>query len=107
VSDETEAVSAEVDALIADLDSSRSSGRKPMDRYREFRAVFLATDQGKRVLLDILTMCHFRRSSVVKGDPHHTYFKEGERNAALMILDLISVEPKTPPAMQSKTTEDV
>lgn len=75
--------------------------RLPMDRYREFRQVFLATDAGRRVLYDIFAAGHMYRSSYQRGDPHHTTFQEGERNLALYIQQTLINEP----AMEQPTTQ--
>ena len=40
-----------------------------------------AGDDGKRVLADLAVYCHAARSSFVAGDPQHTAFNEGARDA--------------------------
>ena len=96
----------EIEALFEELARSRL-GRQEytnIDRYRDFRSLFLSTDQGRRVLYEIMAWGHIYRSTAVRGDPHETYRREGERNMALRVLTTIHVEPKAPPTEQ-KTKE--
>lgn len=81
---------------------------EPIDRYRDFRAVFLATDQGKRVLYEILSFGRmFKSSAWPQFDAHQTMYHEGERNLALRILTTINAEPVDKPtrAVSSYPTE--
>lgn len=90
----------ELDALMAELAAARTAGRTSLDRYREFRKVFLDTDEGKRVLYDILALGHLLKPSAVRGDPYETYRREGERNIALQITAIVHVEPRERPERQ-------
>lgn len=89
---------------MAELGSSLGGLRTDMDRYREFRLVFLSTEAGKRVLHDILAWGHIYRSSK-RPDPHDTSFREGERNLALKIMTAIHVEPQTERPQRQQSTE--
>lgn len=75
-----------------------------MDRYRDFRAVFLSDERGRRVLHEILGWGHVFRSSVQGRpvDPHQVTFREGERNLALRILAALNAEPVDRPTTQTK-----
>lgn len=53
-------------------------------RIDDYGAVF-GSDQGKRVLLDLLGHCHVLGSSF-DPDPCKTAFAEGQRDVALYIL---------------------
>lgn len=69
----------------------------PLDRYRDFRAVFLASEQGRRVLHEILGWGHMFRPSFVGGgqvDPYRLAIREGERHMALRLLTTIKAEPR-------------
>ena len=96
----------DLDDLMAELGASQVAGRTPLDRYREFRQVFLGTDAGKRVMHDILTWGHVWKSTAVKGDPHETYLREGERNMALKLITTIQIEPRTQPTEQQRTAPE-
>ena len=85
--------------MLSDLAAVQGSGRTRADKYKEFRAVFLGSDQGKRVLHDILSEGHMYRSSM-RADPYQTFFREGERNMALKILTTIMAEPQERPTRQ-------
>lgn len=66
------------------------------DRYRDFRAVFLgqsSPEQGNRVLWQILEWTRMYQRVAAPGDPHETYFRDGERNVGLRILVTLNVEP--------------
>jgi hypothetical protein len=66
------------------------------DRYKDFRAVFLGRsgpEQGNRVLWQILEWTRMYQRVAAPGDPHETYFRDGERNIGLRILVTLNVEP--------------
>ena len=86
--------------MIEDFGFLYDRNRTKLDQYRDFKKVFLGSDDGRRVLHDILTFGHIYRSSAVRGDSHETYRREGERNIALKILTTIHQEPKEQPTKQ-------
>ena len=67
-----------------------------MDRYRDFRRLFLDTDMGRRVLYEILAWGNMFRPSAPRAnfDPYQTMFHDGERNIALQIMTTMNAEPK-------------
>ena len=70
-----------------------------MDRYRDFRAVFLGEstpEQGRRVLHEILTWGHIWRTSM-DPDPYQVHFNEGERSLSLKVVTAIENEPVPKP----------
>jgi len=105
-----EASGDQLEADIAELAKTHPGKHAytEMDRYRDFRAVFLGSDQGKRVLYEILGWGRMFQSSPLIGkfETNHTFFHEGERNLALRIFHVARVEPTERPAMQSKNEED-
>ena len=90
--------------LFKELSAARLDGRTDMDRYREFRAVFLGSEQGKRVLSDVLAWCHMGFSSIKPGpiDPYDVVRNEGARQVGLKITTAISAEPKAKPTQQNR-----
>ena len=82
-------------AMVADLPANRNA----TDRYRDFRQVFMGSDQGKRVLHDILGMCHLLRPSPISRpiDGLLMAMREGERNIGLGILSVMHNEPPPQP----------
>ena len=46
------------------------------DKYRDFKTVFLSTAEGRRVLWTLLGWCRVFQVVSVRGDPHHSYFRE-------------------------------
>lgn len=97
-----ENVNAVIDAMGAFL----SRRREPMERYRDFRAVF-GTDAGQRVLQDIMGFGNMFRGSCMGEQPHVTYKYEGRRELALLILTTYTREPaaQKPQAGRSKPEE--
>ena len=85
--------------FLNELASAHTQNYAEIDRYRDFRAVFLGSDQGRRVLYAIMGFGLMYRSSAYRGrfDPYKTLFHEGERNLALRILTTINNEPTEKP----------
>ena len=76
-----------------------------VDRYNDFRKVFLETEQGRRVLKQILGWGSLLKVHPVKSpiDPYLTERLEGQRNLSLKIFAIMLVEPPKRPDKQ--TTE--
>lgn len=72
---------------------------RPMDRYRDFRRVFLDSEQGRRVLYEILSWSGMFRSSAVqaKFETNETFFHDGEENIGLKLMATMHAEPKERP----------
>jgi len=70
----------------------------PMDRYREFRALF-GSETGQRVLAEILRMGHVGYASATKGsfDTNRTFHADGMRLLAHQIFIAAHSEPKPQP----------
>lgn len=88
------------EAFIAELAASQSGqGYAPMDRYRDFRRVFLSDEQGRRVLYEILSFCGMFRSAAPRAnfDSHHTMFLNGQQDIAFRLLATMNAEPKARP----------
>jgi hypothetical protein len=67
-----------------------------MERYRDFRALFLSTEQGRRVLSEILKIGFVAKSTTQPGgpiDPYRTHLHEGRRTLAMDIFYHATVEP--------------
>ncbi len=75
-----------------------------LDRYKDFRLVFLETDEGRRVLKQILTWGRLLRSFPMKSpnDPYLDAKLEGGRNLALRIFNTMLAEPKEQPKSQTR-----
>lgn len=78
-------------------------GYTPTDRYRDFKKVF-GTDEGKRVLREILSWGRMFRSPVLGKpiDPHAMAVAFGERNMALKLLATVHTEPPDKPQRARK-----
>lgn len=96
--------SLDIEAYFAELGQHHpGKGRYgPLDRYRDFRAVFLGSDQGKRVLYEILSMGHMFRPAPIVGnfETNQTMFAGGEQNLAYGVFLVAHAEPKQPPGKQ-------
>ena len=90
------------EALFAEISHT---GYRDEDRYREFRRVFLGSDEGRRVLYEILSWGHMFQSSVSRTDidPNRVMFLEGERNLALKLLATLNAEPTARPDQVTRT----
>lgn len=77
------------------------------DRYADFRAVFMGTEQGRRVLREILSWGRMFKSAAVgvPVDPYAMAMREGERNIALRLLATVHHEPRGKPAQTTKRPE--
>jgi hypothetical protein len=84
-----------LDALAA-LPSQ--DGYSPVERYRDFRKVF-STDDGKRVLREILSWGRMFRAPVLGKpiDPYAMAVALGERNIALKLMATVHTEPPDKP----------
>jgi hypothetical protein len=96
--------------FLRDLASSHPGDRQysDMDRYRDFRAVFLETETGKRVLYEVMSMGRMFRTTVrhvpgVGVDPLSSMINEGKRILALQILTTANIEPKPKPDHANRT----
>lgn len=70
-----------------------------MDRYRDFRAVFQNSAQGRRVLHEILMWCHMGQASAPQArfQTNETFFLDGERNIGAKLIVVMNAEPKERP----------
>ena len=57
---------------------------------REDYKITFGSDQGQRVLRDLMSTFHMGRSTHIPGDPHESAFREGERHVLLHILYKVS-----------------
>lgn len=82
--------------------SRPASGYGPRERYRDFRAVFLESPAGRRVLWQIFDWARVFAPATVPGDPYATHFRDGERNLGLRVLAALNAEPpETPKTAES------
>jgi len=94
------------EALFADLARAHTGVvYNDADRYRDFRQVFLATVQGRRVLYEIFTWANLFRTVFIPGDPYATHYRDGERNIGLKILATLNAEPVELQAEAEHTTK--
>lgn len=96
--------SIDMDEFVAELNHAASGKYTDMDRYREFRKVFLETDEGKRVMRQIMAWGHIWHSSF-DANPAVMSFAEGERGLALKIIAAVNVEPVEKPTRQNLKKE--
>jgi len=92
----------DIDHLLTEYARSKAAERNPIDRHREFSRVFLGSEEGKRVLADIVAWGNMWKSSIYAQSSDVTAAREGARRLVLQILATISVEPTDPPTQQGK-----
>ena len=69
-----------------------------IDRYRDFRRVFLDTPGGRRVLWQLFEMANlFAPVAVLPADPYAAYHRDGARNLALNIMAILNADPNAIP----------
>lgn len=90
--------------LLADSAGYPDGHEGAVARYQDFRAVFLGSDQGKRVLREILGQCAVFKATPPAGrvDPYLTHVRDGRRGAALSIMGVIYNEPKPQPTAANR-----
>ena len=78
-------------------------GYSPVERYQDFRKVF-GTDEGKRVLREILAWGRMFRAPVLGKpiDPYAMAVAFGERNMALKLMATVHTEPPDKPQRARK-----
>lgn len=93
MTDTSEDITASLN-LILSLPASDQYSR--MDAYRDMRKVFLGSDEGKRVLREILSWGRMFRAPILGKpiDPYAMAVAFGERNIALKLLATLYNEPK-------------
>jgi len=78
-----------------------------VDRYKDFVAVFIETEQGRRVFNEILGMGYMAHDPIKYNkngvDVNATLIATGERKMALAIHRIATVEPPPPPPKTQKT----
>lgn len=68
--------------------------RKPKSQIQsilDYKATF-GTEQGKRVLDDLMGFCHMLHTSYIPERPIETAYREGERNVLLRILSMMETD---------------
>lgn len=63
---------------------------KQKEMILTYKRVF-ETQDGHKVLLDILKSCNFKNTSFT-ADPHLTAFNEGARSVGLRLLDTLNID---------------
>lgn len=89
-----------MDDMLDALSSLPAKQYLPKDRYQDFRNVFMGTEEGKRVLREILSWGRLFNPSVMSKpiDPYAMALREGERNMALRLMVTVYNEPLERPA---------
>lgn len=87
----------DAESIFTTLSAAHPQNYAPMDMYRDFRAVFLSTDQGRRVLHEILKRGHYFGPAIPRSpqiDPYRLAMGEGARQLVLGVLDTANNEPQ-------------
>lgn len=75
--------------------------KKKADLSRAYNDIFLHSETGRMVLIDILRRCGVFNSSYIQNDPSTTIFNEGARNVGLQIMQMLEYnEAKVEQLMQ-------
>ena len=87
-------------AFFAELSASHPGKQYARaDKYRDFRAVFQNSEQGRRVLHEILTWCHIGHASApqAKFQTNETMYLDGQRSVGIKLMVIMNAEPKDKP----------
>lgn len=78
---------------------------EPVQRYQDFRAVFMRTEQGRRVLYEIMRWCHMFNSPVgaERVDMGRLAVHAGMHNIGIRLLKTVHEEPGPLPQVQTRT----
>lgn len=95
------------EAFLAQLAAAYPRKYSKMDKYRDFRRVFLETSQGRRVLYEILSWGYVFRcpAAMSKFDPYETMYHNGEANMAKRLMATMNNEPLERPTSTKETRE--
>lgn len=87
--------SPDIDKFMQRLARHDFTNYSDMDRYRDFRRLFLGTQQGEKVLSQIFDICGLLKPTVSETtDPYMAFHREGSRAVAISILAILNAEPK-------------
>ncbi len=89
--------------IMALVENGKSMYPEHIDRYREFRQIFMGSDAGTRVFKELMIIGRMTQISATKMDPHQTYLFEGMRNMAVAFAKVTFEEPKIRPDRQVST----
>ncbi len=86
---------AEPDILDFVMTLTGSKSYTPKERYHDFRRVFMETDEGRRVLREILSWGKLFQPGLMGNpiDPYLMAVHKGEQNMALRLLATVYNEP--------------
>jgi len=74
-----------------------ANGYKPIDRYRDFRAVFFGDEatkeQRERVLYQVLDLCRMNVPIADAANPNMTYLAAGRQEVGMALLRWLTTEP--------------
>lgn len=73
------------------------------DRYRDFRQLFLSTEQGKRVLHELMSWGRVFKPTIPRPNEkeYMIWVNEGMRNFALKLMAALNAEPIDSPKKTS------
>lgn len=71
--------------------TKKSQEAKITDTILAYKDTF-NSEQGKKVLYDLMKVCHLLQPSYVGGTPEETAFREGERSVVLRILTQLETD---------------
>lgn len=61
-------------------------------KFIDYKRIF-SSEQGKRVLADLIAQHFVMRPTYVRGDPQGTAFNEGQRDVVLRIMTIMGNDP--------------
>lgn len=71
----------------------KKQAHRAIERTLSYQQTF-NTEHGRRVVYDLMKVCHMLSPSYVQGDAYQSAFREGERNVCLRILTALKISPE-------------
>lgn len=63
------------------------------DKQNAFKAVFFGTEDGRRVLAELVGLSGYHAPLVPAGDPYHFAFREGMRQGMVNVVSILAADP--------------
>lgn len=71
----------------------KNKNKQRLTTIEAYQLVF-SSREGRRVLADLLKLCHMERDTFVAGDPHQTSWRCGQRSVGLRIYEILKLDTK-------------
>ena len=60
-----------------------------VNKLKEYYKMVFESDDGKIVMTDLEKRCHYKVTTIVRGDSHESAYMEGQRSVLLFIKNML------------------